>query len=277
MKFHTRRPYSRAEAFLRSCGFSNTLMKRLFRAGCITCGGIPLHKSTPLDPFEEVAVDFLDEENRLKKEPLRQEIIYEDDDLLVLNKGVIPSMPCRMYPEHTLANEIAGHFASIGLARKVRMLGRLDRETTGLLVACKNPYAHQKLLAEHTQNKRYLAIVRGRLEEAGTIDRAMGTGEESLVRVVREDGQAAVTHYRPLKVAENTLVELKLETGRCHQIRCHMASIGHPIAGDALYGGGEGALKLHVHKMYLTHPRTEETLCLKAPVAESFRDEGERA
>lgn len=271
MKFITTRAYERAEIFLKELGFSNTLMRKSFREGRIKRGERSIYRSTPLAKGDEVTADFFEEETRIKKEPLAQKIIYEDGDLLVLDKGIIPSMPCRMYPEHTLANEIAGHFDRIGLKRKVRMLGRLDKETTGVLIACKNPLAYQRLLEGHTRAKRYLAVVKGKVLEGGTLNLPIGPGDDSLVRVVREDGQSAITHYRPLKeAAGNTLVELRLETGRCHQIRCHMASIGHPVVGDELYGGGEGAMKLHVHKIQITHPRTGREMVLEAAPARGF-------
>ena len=98
-----------------------------------------------------------------------------------------------MYPEGTLANEIADYFETIALKRKVRMLGRLDKETTGVLIVCKNPYAYLKLVDHHTESKTYVALVRGTVAEGGIVDAPMGPGERSLVRIVREDGQEAVT------------------------------------------------------------------------------------
>ena len=267
----TQAPVKRADTFLRGVGFSNGHLRRAFLAGLVRRRGEVIFKSTPLDAGDEIAVSFADEATDLVPAPFRQKIVYEDEDLLVIDKGVIPSMPCRMYPDHTLANEIAGYFNSIGLKRKVRMLGRLDRETTGLVIAAKNPYAYGQLAKNHTKNKRYLALVVGKVKEGGTIDAPIGCGDTSLVRVVRPDGQEALTRYRPLLAGEVSLLELQLETGRTHQIRCHMASIGHPVLGDELYGGGEGQVHLHVRELSFIHPRTKKFMSLTSPMPEAWK------
>lgn len=266
MKFKTERNYARADSFLKRMGFSHSHLRRAFLAGLVTVKGEVIFKSTPLEAGEVVTVAFADEKTALSPAPMKQKICYEDEDLLVIDKGVIPAMPCNMHPDHTLANELAGYFQSKGIRRKVRMLGRLDKETTGLLVVAKNPYAYGVLEKDHTKNKSYLALVKGEVKEAGTVNAPMGVGDVSLVRVVRDDGQAAVTHYKPLHSGEVSLLEIKLDTGRTHQIRCHMAHIGNPIVGDELYGGGRGGVHLHVHKISLTHPRTKEPMVFTSPM-----------
>lgn len=271
MKFITQAPVKRADTFLRSVGFSNGHLRRAFLAGLVRREGEVIFKSTPLDAKDVIVVSFADEATDLVPAPFRQKIIYEDEDLLVIDKGVIPSMPCRMYPDHTLANEIAGYFLSMGLKRKVRMLGRLDKETTGLVMVAKNPYAYGKLAKGHTKNKRYLALVKGEVKEGGIIDASIGCGEASLVRIVRPDGQEALTRYRPLVAGEVSLLELQLETGRTHQIRCHMAHIGHPVLGDELYGGGEGQVHLHVSELSFVHPRTKKFMTLTSPMPDAWK------
>lgn len=266
MKFMTERNYARADSFLKSLGFSHTHIRRAFLAGLVTAKGEVIVKSTPLEARAAVAVAFADEESNLAPAPMKQKICYEDEDLLVIDKGVIPAMPCKMYPDHTLANEVWGYFQSKGILRKVRMLGRLDKETTGLLVVAKNPYAYGVLEKDHTKNKTYLALVKGEVKEAGTVNAPIGAGERSLVRVVKDDGQSAVTHFRPLKSGEVSLLEIKLDTGRTHQIRCHMAHVGHPVLGDELYGGGCGGVHLHVHKISIIHPRTKSPMIFTSPM-----------
>lgn len=270
LKLKIDKDFKRADGFLKREGFSHTLMKRSFRGGLVRRNEEVLFRTSPLKSGEEITVDFEEETSGLLPSPFRQKRLYEDEDLLVIEKGVIPSMPCKMYPEGTLANEIAGYFETIALKRKVRMLGRLDKETTGVLIVCKNPYAYLKLVDHHTESKTYVALVRGRVAEGGIVDAPMGPGERSLVRIVREDGQEAVTRYAPIKSSENSLIELKLETGRCHQIRCHMAHIGHPIVGDELYGGGEGTVHLHVESVKVAHPRSGKAMVFRSPVPESF-------
>lgn len=271
MKFITEKPVKRAETFLRGVGFSNSHLRRAFLAGLVRRRGEVIFKSTPLDAGDEIAVSFADEATELVPAPFKQKIVYEDKDLLVIDKGVIPSMPCRMYPDHTLANEIAGYFLSIDLKRKVRMPGRLDKETTGLVMVAKNPYAYGRLAKDHTKNKRYLALVKGEVNEEGIVDAPIGVGEASLVRVVRPDGQEALTRYRPLVSGEVSLMELQLETGRTHQIRCHLAHIGHPVLGDELYGGGEGQVHLHVCELAFIHPRTKKFMTLSSPMPEAWK------
>lgn len=270
IKFTTERNYARADSFLKSVGFSHTHRRRAFLAGLVTVNGREIVKSTPLAQKETVVVAFADEETNLAPAPMKQKICYEDEDILVIDKGVIPAMPCKMYPDHTLANELCGYFQSKGLKRKVRMLGRLDKETTGLLVVAKNPYAYGVLEKDRTKNKSYLALVNGEVAASGTVDAPIGIGDESLVRVVRDDGQAAITHFRPLRAGEVSLLEIQLDTGRTHQIRCHMAYIGHPIVGDELYGGGRGGVHLHVHKISLIHPRTKAPMVFESPMPEAW-------
>ena len=270
IKFTTERNYARADTFLKSVGFSHTHSRRAFLAGLVTVNGRKIVKSTPLAAKETVVVAFADEETNLAPSPMKQKICYEDEDILVIDKGVIPAMPCKMYPDHTLANELCGYFQSKGLKRKVRMLGRLDKETTGLLVVAKNPYAYGVLEKDRTKNKSYLALVNGEVAAAGTVDAPIGIGDASLVRVVRDDGQAAITHFRPLHAGEVSLLEIQLDTGRTHQIRCHMAHIGHPILGDELYGGGRGGVHLHVYKISLIHPRTKAPMVFESSMPEAW-------
>ena len=241
MKFITERNYARADRFLKSLGFSHTHIRRAFLAHLVTAKGEVIFKSTPLEAHAAVAVAFADEETNLAPAPMKQKICYEDEDLLVIDKGVIPAMPCKMYPDHTLANEVWGYFQSKGIRRKVRMLGRLDKETD-------------------------LALVKGKVKGAGTVDAPIGVGENSLVRVVRDDGQSAVTHYKPLHTGKVSLLEIKLDTGRTHQIRCHMAHLGHPVLGDELYGGGCGSVHLHVHRISIIHPRTNVPMIFTSPM-----------
>ena len=255
LKLKIDKDFKRADDFLKRAGFSHSLIKRSFRGGHVKREGEILFRTSPLKAGDRVIVEFEEERSDLCPSPFRQNILFEDEDILVIEKGVIPSMPCRMYPTETL--------------------GRLDKETTGVMVVCKNPFAYLKLLDRHTQSKTYVALVRGKVAERGTVDAPMGPGDTSLVRVVRKDGQRAVTHYAPLEIGENSLLELTLETGRCHQIRCHMAYIGHPIVGDELYGGGKGGVHLHVASVDIFHPRTGKAMTFRSEVPKDFMNGGD--
>lgn len=270
INFTATKDYTRCDALCKRAGLSRGLMKRAFRSGRITRAGEPIKNFQPVKAGETIALAFADEETNTVPSPFRQRVLYEDADLLAVEKGVIPTMPCAQYPTGTLANEICGYFRTRGIRRKVRMLGRLDKETTGILVVAKNPYAYGKLASQHTESKRYIALCRGRIEKAGTIDAPIGPGDASLVREVRADGQRAMTRYRPVRRGDNTLVEIALETGRCHQIRCHMAHLGHPVVGDDLYGGGAGPMRLHVYTMAFLHPRDGRRIQLFSKIPQYF-------
>jgi 23S rRNA pseudouridine1911/1915/1917 synthase len=208
--------------------------------------------------------------------PLR--IVHEDDELLVLDKpsGVLVH-PTR--PEHreTLAHGIAAHFERSGVRTKVRPVHRLDRDTTGLWLVAKTAFAHQRLdrqLREGGIRREYLAIVEGVMEgEEGTIDLPIGRAPgSSHLRAVRPDGNPARTRY---EVAERlngaTLLRLRLETGRTHQIRVHLAHSGHPVVGDRQYGARPSPeaisrYALHSWRLEFRHPVLDEPIVLEAPL-----------
>lgn len=206
-------------------------------------------------------------------------IVYEDDDILVLNKPPYTVVhPTRGYPTGTLANGILYYFNETNQNCIVRLVSRLDMDTSGLIIIAKNQYAHMALSKEMQLNhleKRYLAVVHGHLEkEEGTIDLPIfkPENEESIFkRIIDERGQRSITHYKVIKKFEDAdLVECLLETGRTHQIRVHLSHIGHPIYGDTLYGDGEDEKELiprqalHAYGLDFKSPRTKEQLSLRA-------------
>ncbi|MCI6188983.1 MAG: RluA family pseudouridine synthase [Clostridium sp.] len=206
-------------------------------------------------------------------------IVYEDDDILVLNKPPYTVVhPTRGYPTGTLANGILYYFNETNQNCIVRLVSRLDMDTSGLIIIAKNQYAHMALSKEMQLNhleKRYLAVVHGHLEkEEGTIDLPIfkPENEESIFkRIIDERGQRSITHYKVIKKFEDAdLVECLLETGRTHQIRVHLSHIGHPIYGDTLYGYGQDEKELiprqalHAYGLDFKSPRTKEQLSLRA-------------
>ena len=215
-----------------------------------------------------------------------QNIIPEKMELiLVLNKPPYTVVhPTRGYPTGTLANGVLYYFNETNQNCIVRLVSRLDMDTSGLIIIAKNQYAHMALSKEMQLNhleKRYLAVVHGHLQkEEGTIDLPIfkPEDEESIFkRIIDERGQRSITHYKVVKKFKDaTLVECLLETGRTHQIRVHLSHIGHPIYGDTLYGYGEEEKELiprqalHAYGLDFKSPRTKEKLSLRAELPEDI-------
>ena len=205
------------------------------------------------------------------------DIAYEDPDIIVLNKapGVLVH-PGHGHFDDTLGNFLMYHYKMSGEESGFHPVHRLDKGTSGLLVAAKHPHAQEKLKNQlHTGDFRrvYLAVCDGAPSApAGTIDAPIGPAEGSLTaREVRPDGKPARTHYKVVRTwGSRALVELELETGRTHQIRVHMAHIGCPLTGDFLYGAEDKALigrpALHSARLELTHPVTGERLAFSVPL-----------
>ena len=209
------------------------------------------------------------------------DIVYEDEDVLVINK--LPNMPTHPSMgnyENSLANGVMYYYKSKGEERVFRAVNRLDKDTSGLMAVAKNSYIHARL-GEEIQKKelkrKYMCIVCGDVERDGTVDAPIRRADGSVInRIVAPDGQRAVTHYRVVKrYGEYTLLEMKLETGRTHQIRVHMAYIGHPLVGDWLYGTEDHniAKRQMLHSCYLcfTHPITGQIMDFKDEMAEDMR------
>ena len=225
-----------------------------------------------------------DESQNITPEKMDLDIVYEDEDILVINKK--PYMvvhPTKSYQSGTLANGVLFYFKETNQNCIVRLVSRLDMNTSGLIIIAKNQFAHMALSKEMEENnleKRYLAIVHGNLKEKeGTIDAPIyrPDGEEfGTMRIVDERGQRSITHYKVIESFKDTdLVECLLETGRTHQIRVHMKHLGHPIYGDTLYGfeGDEELIPrqaLHAYGLDFKSPKTKETLSLRAKLPDDM-------
>lgn len=208
------------------------------------------------------------------------DIMYEDEDILIINKQPgIPTHPSMGHFADTIANGVMYHYNKNGEHHLFRAVNRLDSDTSGVMCIAKNSYAHAVLGEDlHTDRliRRYMAIVEGRIDSSGTVDAPIARAD-FIKRVVREDGQRAVTHYKPVEQFGNyTLIELQLETGRTHQIRVHMAHIGHPLLGDWLYGTEDKALfprhALHSSYLQLFHPVTGEEMEFIPQLAKDMKE-----
>lgn len=228
-----------------------------------------------------------DESQDIAPEKMDIEIVYEDDDILVVNKRPFMVVhPTKSYQSGTLANGVINYFMESNQNCIVRLVSRLDMNTSGLIIIAKNQFSHgmlSKAMSENKVNKRYLAIVHGKLEnKEGTIDlpiyRPEGI-ENGTRRVIDERGQRSITHYKVIDTfGDSSLVECKLETGRTHQIRVHLSSLGHPIYGDTLYGYGDEEKELierqalHAYGLDFKSPRSGKELSLNSELPYDMKE-----
>lgn len=259
--------------FLRQKGISKAALTDIkFHGGDIRVNGNAVTVRHVLQEGELLQISFPPEERSegMVSEDIPLMIIYEDEHVVVINKQpYMSTIPSREHPSGTVANALLYHYDKQGLPNTVHVVTRLDRDTSGLMLIAKNRFVHH-LLSQQQQQKQirrtYEALVHGCVDETeGTIDAPIARKADSIIeRVVREDGQHAVTYFRVLeRYADMTRVELELETGRTHQIRVHMSYLGHPLLGDDLYGGKRGLMDrqaLHSKKLVFYHPILEREL-----------------
>ena len=269
---------------------SRSAAQRLIEQGAVLIEGRAVQKNTRCQAGDRITVAIpTTEEIDLVPQDLPLDVMYEDDDLIVVNKarGMVVH-PAPGHPDGTLVNALLWHcgdsLSGIGGEKRPGIVHRIDKDTSGLLIVAKNDFAHQALsaqLADRSLSRVYEAVVRGRLrEESGIIDRPIGRHptDRKRMAIVERTGRPAVTHWEVLtRYNGYTQIRCRLETGRTHQIRVHMASIGHPLLGDGVYGapspekGLEGQC-LHARELKFVHPRTGEHVHLVTELPTWFTD-----
>lgn len=267
---------------------SRTMIQKLIESGNILVNGSKKKLSYKVQMNDQITINLPEaKETNLKPQEIPIEIIYEDNDIIVVNKpkGLVVH-PANGTPDGTLVNAIMAickeSLSGIGGELRPGIVHRLDKDTSGLLIVAKNDRAHINMseqIKNHEVRKIYIALVRGVVQEdEATIDMPIGrsTKDRKKMAVVK-NGKNAVTHFKVLKrYPKYTLLEIKIDTGRTHQIRVHMAEIGHPVVGDMIYSNGkndfgvEGQM-LHAKSLDFKHPITGEKMHLEADLPEYFK------
>ena len=268
---------------------SRSMIQKLIEEEQILVNGCPVRISYLVQMQDDITIEVPEvKEVGIRAQDLPIDIIYEDQDIILVNKpkGMVVH-PANGNPDGTLVNAIMAKckdgLSGIGGELRPGIVHRLDKDTSGLLIVAKNDHAHIQMsdqIKEHKVQKTYLALVKGIVKEnEATIQMPIGRSTQDRKKMaVRKDGKEAITHFRVLtRYLHHTLLEVKIETGRTHQIRVHMAQIGHPVVGDMVYSSGKNAFgvegqMLHAQKLDFTHPRTGEKMHFEAPLPRYFNE-----
>ena len=280
----------RIDALLARCvpELTRSAAARLIEDGAVTVGGRTVRKNYKCAPGDEISLIMPEAADcELRPQDIPIDVVYEDDDLLVVNKarGMVVH-PAPGHPDGTLVNALmfrcGDSLSGIGGEKRPGIVHRIDKDTSGLLIVAKNDFAHLALsaqLADRSLSRVYEAVVRGGMrEDSGTVNAPIGRHptDRKKMAVTQKNSRSAVTHWRVLeRFAAYTLVECRLETGRTHQIRVHMAYRGHPILGDMVYGHkkpelGQSSQCLHAKELRFVHPRTGKPVTVSCGLPDYF-------
>ncbi|MEG2138017.1 MAG: RluA family pseudouridine synthase [Oscillospiraceae bacterium] len=282
----------RADLFLTRAvpALTRSAAQRLLETGSVLCGEKQVKKSDKLSMGDGLSVTLPDPEPiEAVPQNIPLDIVFEDEDVIVVNKPVgMVVHPAPGHPDGTLVNALLYHcglsLSGINGALRPGIVHRIDKDTSGLVIVAKNDAAHQGLAAQlqdHSLYREYAAICLGGFkEDSGTVDAPIGRSSNDRLKMAvnHKNGRSAITHWTVLeRFPGYTYVSCRLETGRTHQIRVHLASLGHPLLGDTVYGmkkpyPGLVCQCLHARTLTFRHPRTGETVTVACPLPDWFEE-----
>lgn len=271
------------EVLLDKLNFSVRGLSKMKRYKTVKVNKKYISPSEKVKKGDLIEVDITEEMADFNPQNLNLEILYDDFDIIMVNKPPFMVVhPTKSHFENTIANGVTHYINEQKEKVKIRFVNRLDMNTSGLVIVAKNPYAQFVLssdMKEDKVEKVYIAVVKGIVtEDSGTIDAPIyRPTDDSVKRIVDERGQASVTHYEVIeRLNDATVLKLRLETGRTHQIRVHLSSLGHPIYGDTLYGYEEDSeimprQALHAYGLNFKSPKTKKELQLRAELPNDIK------
>lgn len=271
------------EILLDKLNFSVRSLSKMKREQTVLVNGEFKKTNLKVKKGDLIEVKIEEDMANFEAQDLNLDIVYDDFDLIMVNKPPFMVVhPTKSHYDKTIANGVTDYIIKNNEKVKIRFVNRLDMNTSGLVIVAKNAYAHHTLsmdMGENKVEKTYITVVKGKVEsDEGTINKPIyRPTEDSIKRIIDEKGQASVTHYKVIeRLKDATVLEVKLETGRTHQIRVHMEHIGHGIIGDELYGYVDEKLinrqALHAYSLEFEQPRTKEKLSFKAEIPSDMKE-----
>ena len=266
--------------FLKDEGISSRFYREVTRESVILVNGEITRKNKTLNKNDEVLIKIPEENLNAEAQEGNINILYEDDDILVVNKEpFMVTHTSKDNMDHTLLNFTCYYFQKNNIKRKVRFANRLDRDTSGIVIICKNSHAHSQISEQFEKDtvvKKYIAVTKNNFKEKkGIIEYPIKRSDDGIRRIVAEDGKYCKTGYEIMEENEKyAIVKLRLYTGRTHQIRVHLSYMNCPIVGDTLYGSESEDINrqaLHCYYIEFNQPRTGERLKIEAPLFEDMR------
>ncbi|MCC3867778.1 RluA family pseudouridine synthase [Terrisporobacter mayombei] len=270
------------EVLLDKLNFSVRSLSKMKRYKTVKVNNKYIRPADKINKGDLIEVKIEEDMADFKPQDLKLPILYDDFDIIMVNKPPFMVVhPTKSHFEDTIANGVTHYIVEKDENVKIRFVNRLDMNTSGLVIVAKNPYAQFVLssdMKEDNVEKMYIAVVKGVVkEDFGTINEPIYRPDDSIKRIVHEDGQPSVTHFEVVqRLKDATVLKLKLETGRTHQIRVHLNHIGHGIIGDELYGYVDENLinrqALHAFSLKFKQPRTREDLEFNAPLPKDMEE-----